>query len=164
MDEALKESLWKQFGAAIDMFENAVRECPEEIWDNDSKFWYWSYHTLFFLDYYLTPEPENFSPPPPFTMSEFNAEGEMPERTYTKDELLKYSQFCRDKCRKLISGLTAESAANRWKNEYRNYSVFEILLYNLRHVQHHAGQLNLLIRQSNNEPPDWVSQTKIPMK
>jgi uncharacterized damage-inducible protein DinB len=32
----------------------------------------------------------------------------------------------------------------------------ELLLYNLRHVQHHVGQLNLLIRQAGAEPAAWV--------
>ena len=34
----------------------------------------------------------------------------------------------------------------------------ESLLYNMRHVQHHAAQLNLLLRQSTNSAPDWVAR------
>ena len=41
-----------------------------------------------------------------------------------------------------------------------NYSVLEILFYNMRHVQHHAAQLNLLLRQSIDQAPDWVSHAK----
>ena len=40
-----------------------------------------------------------------------------------------------------------------------NYSVLEILLYNMRHVQHHVAQLNLLLRQDINDAPTWVTQT-----
>jgi uncharacterized damage-inducible protein DinB len=47
-----------------------------------------------------------------------------------------------------------------WKNEYRSFTIFELLLYNMRHVQHHAAQLNLLLRQGINDAPRWVSQTK----
>jgi len=40
-----------------------------------------------------------------------------------------------------------------------NYSmVEEILLYNMRHVQHHAAQLNQLLRQEIDQAPDWVFQ------
>ena len=42
----------------------------------------------------------------------------------------------------------------------KNYSLLEILLYNLRHIQHHAAQLNLLLRQNTNDAPNWVSQAK----
>lgn len=161
MDDSFKESLWKQFGASIDMFENALKHCPAELWNTDSKFWYIAYHTLFFLDYYLTREPDKFMPPPQFSLSEFDPDGTLPERVYSKEELTGYTNHCRNKCREMIAGLNDANASERWINEYRNYSIFEILIYNLRHVQHHAGQLNLLLRQGMNSAPDWVSRTKV---
>lgn len=159
MNIILKESIWKQFGASIDMLENAMTLCPIEHWDTDRKFWYNAYHCLFFLDYYLTMDSKNFSPPPPFTLSEFG--DEMPDRVFNKKELLDYLQSCRDKCHKLIAGLTEEKLNERWVNVSgtMNYSVLEILLYNMRHVQHHAAQLNLLLRQGINNAPGWVART-----
>lgn len=161
MDIPFKEIIWKQFGGSIDMLENSMKECSEELWDDDSKFWYIAYHTLFFLDYYITTDPDNFSPPKPFSLSEFDSSGKMPERVYNKEELITYLVYCRKKLKKLINSLTEESSKNRWVNSYRDYSIIEILLYNMRHVQHHAAQLNLLLRQNGIEPPDWVSRTKI---
>jgi len=139
MDKTKRESLWKQFGASIDMLENTVKMCPEDLWDNDSKFWYIAYHALFYLDYYLTTEPDNFMPPSPFTLSEFDENGALPERVYTKEELLSYINFCKDKCHDLIADLTEEKAEQKWANKYRNYSLYELLLYNMRHVQHHGA-------------------------
>ncbi len=163
MDNLLKEAVWKQFGASIDMLENAITLCPIEFWDTDKKFWYNAYHCLFYLDYYLTLEPEKFSPPQPYTLSEFDPSGAMPERTYSKDELLAYLKASREKCYNFVAGLTDEVANERWVNEYRNFSVFEILLYNMRHVQYHAAQLNLLLRQTIDRAPPWVSQAKVDM-
>lgn len=160
MINEFKEILWKQFGASIDMLENAVNDCPEKLWDTDSNFWYIAYHTIFFLDYYLSYEPDKFQPPAPFTLSEFDPSGEMPERTYSKEELITYIGHCRKKCHDLIADFTEENAAKRFINEQRNYSMNEISLYNMRHVQHHAAQLNLLLRQNSNNAPDWVSRTK----
>lgn len=160
MDSAIKEILWKQFGASIDMLENAISLCTDELWNNEKKFWYNAYHCLFYLDYYLTLEPDRFTPPAPFTLSEFNPSGKMPDRVYRKEELLSYLRHGRKKCHDLIAGLTDEMAARRWVNRARNYSVLEILLYNMRHVQHHAAQLNQLLRQGMDDAPRWVSQTK----
>jgi hypothetical protein len=159
--ELIKESIWRQFGASIDMLENALEECPPELWDASSKFWYKAYHTIFYLDYYLTSYPKNFLPPPPFTLSEFDPNDKMPDRTYNKKELLAYLKLCRVKCRNLISGLTVENSKNRWVNKYKNMNILEILLYNMRHVQHHAAQLNLLLRQGIEKAPGWISQTKL---
>ena len=161
MEKSIREILWKQFGASIDMLENALKLCPTELWDTDQKFWYNAYHCMFYLDYYLSLEPDTFSPPAPFSLSEFDPSGALPERVYSKEELLSYLGTCREKCRHLIAGLTEEIANRRWINPYRNYSVFELLLYNMRHVQHHAGQLNLLLRQGINNAPRWVSQAAI---
>jgi len=40
------------------------------------------------------------------------------------------------------------------------YSVLEILFYNMGHVQHHAAQLNMLLRQTINKAPDYVSEAE----
>lgn len=162
MDSTLKQTLWNQLGAAIDMLENALIMCPEELWDTDSKFWYNGYHVLFFLDYYLTEEPEKFLPPEPFTLSEFEPDT-MPERVYTKEELLRYLGYCRKKCNSFINGLTEDSIKRRWVNDYKNFSIPELLIYNLRHVQHHVAQLNMILRQQINDAPKWVSQAKTPL-
>jgi hypothetical protein len=44
--------LWRQFGASIDMRENALLACPDDVWNDNTQpeFWYITYHTLFFLD------------------------------------------------------------------------------------------------------------------
>lgn len=36
----------------------------------------------------------------------------------------------------------------------------ELLLYNMRHVQHHTGQLNLILRQKTGSAPRWVAQAR----
>jgi hypothetical protein len=64
MTDSFRETLWHQFGASIDMLKNAVVSCPEALWDNESEFWYLAYHTLFWLDYYLAEDPNEFLPPP----------------------------------------------------------------------------------------------------
>jgi hypothetical protein len=162
MDSSLNALLWQQFGATIDMLENAITACPDELWNTESKFWYKAFHTLYWLDYYLsdTPKESDFFPPAPFTKSEFE-DGVMPERVYDKAELLAYLRFCRRKCHDLLTTSTAEELlVNRFVSEYKDFSILELLLYNMRHVQHHTGQLNLLLRQGGEVPPLWVSRTK----
>lgn len=164
----LKDHLWKQFGASIDMLRNAIEQWPEEHWHTDKKFFYIAYHCLVFLDYYLTFPPDGFTSPLPFTLSEADAIPEealddvVPDRIYSKKELLDYLQFSREKCRRLIESLTPEKLNDRWiENPGRmNYGILEILLYNMRHVQHHAAQLNMLLRKKINSAPAWIGRAK----
>ena len=169
MIDILKESLWKQFGASIDMLKNAIVLWPEERWHTDKKFFYNAYHCLIFLDYYLTIPPTNLSFPLPYTIMEpehtpKDAVGDLvPNRIYSKKELLDYLDASRKRCHTLIGSLTEEKLNDRFIEEGpdpMNYSVIEILLYNMRHVQHHTAQLNLISRQTINNASGWVSRAK----
>ncbi|MEE8149733.1 MAG: DinB family protein, partial [candidate division Zixibacteria bacterium] len=85
--------IWQQFGAAIDTLEKAINHCPDKVWSDRSgyhEFWYIAFHTLFFLDYYMSGTDLSFAPPEPFTLSELDPSGLLPDRVYTKEELLKY--------------------------------------------------------------------------
>ncbi|OOG72442.1 hypothetical protein B0E43_16120 [Algoriphagus sp. A40] len=152
----LKNSIWSQFGASMDMLENAIEACPEQIWQGEKAFSHQAFHTLFFLDYYLTLKPVGFAPPSNFTYSEFGEEP--PVEIFSKVEILDYLLFCKSKFEKLLSELNENLAEIRWINESKtmDYSILEILLYNLRHVQHHVGQLNLMLRQQIDDSPRWV--------
>jgi hypothetical protein len=167
MDAAWKDGTWGQFGGAIDMLENAVRECPDEVWGDrigESEFWYLAYHTLFWLDYYLSDGAAAFTPPPPYTLGELDPAGVLPDRVYTKEELLAYLAHGREKCRRKIAGLTDAAAWAPLPSGAVVGTPYELLLYNLRHVQHHAAQLNLLLRQRADFAPRWVRAAKIPLR
>jgi len=157
MDE-LKEMLWKQFGAVLDMLESSILVCRESFWDKKN-FWYSVYHTIFWLDFYSSTEPDTFSPPEPFTLSEFDPEGILPERVYLKEELLHYLEYSRKKVFFLIDGLNEETSKERFITKMKNYNRIEMIIYSMRHVQHHVGQLNLLLRQNEDVTGIWVSET-----
>jgi hypothetical protein len=155
--------IWQQFGASIDMLENAVQACPEEVWSDRSQppeFWYVAYHTLFWLDLYLSDSPEGFAPPPPFTLDELDPAGLVPERPYAKQELLAYLEHGRAKCRAAIVALTDEQLGQRCGVARFDFSIAELMLYNMRHVQHHTAQLNLMLRQRIDSAPRWVRQAQ----
>jgi hypothetical protein len=163
---AWKEDLWRQFGAAIDMLENAIVACPDEIWSDRSRnpeFWYVAYHTLFFLDLYNSDSLDGFSPPEPFTLDELDPAGVMPPEPFDKALLLLYLAHGREKCRSAILSLTEDRAFARSGFERLDLTVLGLLLDNLRHVQHHAAQLNLVLRQSIDSAPRWVSKTARPL-
>lgn len=163
METTVREAFWHQFGAAIDALENAILACPDELWSDRSQqpeFWYVTYHTLFWLDYYLSDSPEGFAPPAPFTLEEMDPAGIIPERPYAKSELLTYLEHDRRKAKTKIESLTVESARQRFRSGWMDFSVVELLLYNMRHVQHGAAQLNLILRQKVDSAPRWVRRAR----
>ncbi len=171
MDTILKTGIWQQFGAAIDTLDDALRACPDELWraglESDRShpeytpfFWYIAYHTLFWLDLYLSGAVEGFAPPAPFALEELDPAGVLPERPYSKDELHTYLAHCREKCRAIIEALTDEQASRRCRFGRREFSFVELLLYNMRHVQEHAAQLSLFLGQKTGSGPGWVARAR----
>ena len=171
MDTTLRTSIWQQFGAAIDMLDNALRACPDQLWRDRlwnnpserpeySQFWYIAYHALFWLDFYLSGSVEGFAPPAPFTLDELDPAGLLPERPYTKDELQAYLDHSRQKCQATIEALTDEKARQRCGFAWGEVSFAELLLYNMRHVQEHAAQLSLILGQKVGSAPGWVTKAK----
>jgi hypothetical protein len=154
------QMVWRQFGIAIDSFGKALRECPDELWEKRlwedepdqwmapgfSSFWYLCYHTLFWLDLYLTGAEEGFMPPEPFDLVEMQ-DGESLPRVYTREELLGYLDYCRKRCQEIISTLTTEQAYRMCRFPWGELPFGELLLYTIRHVQEHAAQLHLFISQ-----------------
>ncbi|MBC7902333.1 MAG: DinB family protein [Gemmatimonadaceae bacterium] len=163
MLNSLKEILWKQFGASIDMLRNAIAALPDDQWTNDRRSFYIAFHTVFFLDYYLTNSPSDFVPGLPFTLTDMNELPEhaiddvIPDKMYGKAEILGYLSTAREKCRKVIGGLNENNLTSVWKDdENREFVLLELLIYNMRHVQHHAAQLNMILRQKIGDAPHWI--------
>ena len=160
----LRVAIERQYGAAIDMLENAIAACPDEVWGDRiawHEFWYLVYHTLFWLDFYMTEARDDFAPPPPFTLAEMDPAGVFPERIYTKDELQTYLEHAQAKARRRFGGLTEEDLRQPRRFARIDGTLAEELLYNLRHVQHHTGQLNLILRQRTDDAPRWVGATSL---
>jgi hypothetical protein len=179
METLWNTALWLQFGATIDMLENALLACPSTLWNTHlwsdhsdppqpsefATFWSLTHHALFWLDLYLTGSLEGFAPPTPFTQDEFGPARVLPEQPYTKEELHAYLVQLRQKCQTTLLSLSDEQARRqvafpwRW---WKPMSFFELQLYTLRHVQEHAAQLSLFLGQHaiSDEALDWVARAK----
>ena len=161
MDTHLKTSLWNQYGAAIDTLDDAIGLCPDHLWtavvwqdDEDARFgqfWFVAYHTLFWLDLFLTGSSEGFLPPPPFIR------GRLPDEPYAKDQVRAYLGHGREKCRVTIEALTDERAQQRCPFPWMEPTFLELQLYCMRHIMEHAGQLGYFLGQQGVTGMDWVS-------
>jgi hypothetical protein len=165
METTWRTALWRQFGAAIDMLENALLACPASLWKERlwhtsprskfppqfAEFWYVTFHALVWLDLYLAGVPEEeFAPPAPFAPGELDSVEAVPERPYTREELRAYLVSTRQKCHTQLLALTDEQACRPVEYPWSRgqpISFLELQLYNLRHVQEHAAQLSLFLGQ-----------------
>jgi len=165
MDKSIHEILWNQFGASIDMLTNAIANCPDDYFTTNRRFYYIAFHSTIFLDYYLTIPPRDFSPLLSFTQKKDKDRPKeaiddlIPDKFYSKEEMVAYLKRSYEKCKRLIYTLTDENLNARFTegNEPNDmdYPILEILLYNMRHTQHHTAQLNMLLRQDIDRHIEW---------
>lgn len=161
----IKEILWNQFGASIEMLINVISNCPDDYFLTHKRFYYTAFHSTVFLDYYLTILPNDFTPILSFTQKDLADRPKeaiddiIPDRIYNKHEIIAYLKLSHAKCKRLIDSLTDEKLKERFTegNEPNDmdYPILEILLYNMRHTQHHTAQLNMLIRQDIDKHMEW---------
>lgn len=156
--ESLKQALHQQFGAAIAMLENAVQACPEWLWDNYDKgpaFWQVVYHTTYYLDLYFSEFEGMLSTSPKHNGTAHRLES-IPERTRSKNELLEFLSNARLKCFSVVDALNQTYLERSTPFEWQSFNRANLVLDNLRHVQHHVGQLVMLLRREANVDLEWI--------
>lgn len=166
--EALKRDLWEQFGASIDMLDDALTACPDALWTavmwddpQDPRFgelWFVAYHVVRWLDVYLTGTKS-----PEVALAEPFVRGRLPDETYPKAAVHDYLRQARRKCRSVIEALTVEKAAEVHRFEWNEDITFlSLLMYNMRHVQEHTSQINYVLGRNglDHTVGDWVSKAR----
>jgi len=107
----------------------------------------------------MTGAEEGFAPPAPFDLVEMET-GETLPRTYTREELLGYVEYCRQKCRETIDSLSIDEAYRLCTFPWGELPFAELQLYNLRHMQEHGAQLRMFLGQQAGKSTKWISRAK----
>ena len=148
----------RQFAAAIQMLRSAVEACPDDLWDErayGTPFWHLAYHALFYTDFYLSDDANTL---PNFLPSDQQYGGVVttPGKVFTRAQLLDYADHCLRKSDETFKRLTDKRALERCGFPWYKLNVGEFLLNNLRHTQHHTGQLIVLLRRHAGIGIDWL--------
>jgi hypothetical protein len=149
MSDYVNRMLESQFQAALGMLQQCVERCLEEHWEGriaNGTFRWVAYHTLFFTDYYLSPSETAFE------LRELNYRGgderlDEPAAGLSKEDALAYVAICRQKVAEILAGETREVLEGPSGFQRRRFSRGELHVYNIRHVQHHAGQMSAYLRR-----------------
>jgi hypothetical protein len=163
MLDQIKQTLIGQYEAALAMLNQCIAACPTDRWDDkigQGPLRWVAYHTLFFVDLYLTPNEEAFE------MRELHERGgdeRGPDACIglDKDDLLVYLQICRAKVLTSVAAETELSLAGPSGFSWYKTSRLEMHFINIRHIQHHTGQLSAFLRRNIPECQDhrtlrWV--------
>jgi hypothetical protein len=141
-----------QFLAALEMLKQVIVKCPEALWnapgDQDPS-WRKAYHTLFYAHLYLQENQESFVP----WEKHHDPDTGIP---FTQDEVLEYLAFVQKQVIERVQSMDLEGESGFY---WLLFTRLELQLYNIRHIQQHAGELYERLGDRKNIELDWVSLT-----
>jgi hypothetical protein len=161
----LRAALQGQYQAGLSELASSIRRCPEELWTSRQfrfPFWRVGYHTLFYTHFYSAPDEKSFTPwashrkdaqfqeatPwPPHTLPELTP--------YTVEDLLGYAAELHEVVRASLQGVRFDDPSGF---SWLRLNKLELHLYNIRHLEHHTGQLVDRLRNAAGITVDWVGK------
>jgi hypothetical protein len=162
--ELLRTSFKSQYRAALQMLRQAIEQCPEDLWnssDHTNSFWGIAYHALFFTHLYMQPNEAAFQPWE-HHREEYQFLGNLPwpphrapkiGEPYTKAEVLTYCLACEKMIDAAVEALDLQAPdCGFW---WYKMPKLEHQIVNIRHIQHHAGQLADRVHAVTGAGVDW---------
>ena len=164
----LRSALAGQYGASLAMLDACLLPAESAgAWNEPVgkfPFWHVAYHVTVCTDMYLSPEEQSFRPPA-FHRACYNFLGPPPwapdqkvviDQPYDRATLSGYVATCRAKAGRAVHAETEATLAGPSGFHWLTFTRLELHLYNLRHVQHHAGQLSACLRRRGGQGVGWV--------
>jgi hypothetical protein len=136
---SIMEIIQSQYRAALAMLRSVIVQCPDDLWDDNSyanPFWHVAYHALFYAHLYLQPNEDAFA------LWEKSKQGshrmDWDGEPYSKAEILEYFEFLREQIERQVPDLNLDAPSGF---DWLPMSKLELQFYNIRHIQHHTGEL-----------------------
>ena len=150
----IRPVLKSQYHAALAMLRDAIEHCPPEEWlstEHKNASWKLAYHALFFAHLYLQRDEAAFRLWEKQHGGGDGIEGE----PYTQAEVLEYWDVCDRMVDEAVDGLDLDRTESGFP--WYRMCKLEHQLVNIRHIQHHAGQLIDRVRAAAHIGIGWVA-------
>ncbi len=158
------ETIQRQYRGALAMLGQAIAQCPEWLWvsaEYQNAFWHIAYHTVFYADFYLQASEAVLPPWPKYRQdSQYLGPREWAPgaktaiaEPYSKAEVSEFHALALAHVAQLIPPLDLEALSGF---SWLAFDKLELQFYNIRHIQHHTGQLIDRLRTKADIGIAWV--------
>lgn len=162
----MNPAIISQYRSGLAMLRNAVELCPEDLWNDPSyhnRFWHVAYHAVFYTHLYLSRTEEEFVPwektranynffPDTEWAPESTIESYIP---YTRGEILEYCDHLNALIPDLVNQVSFDASSGFG---WIPFNRFQLHIYTIRHLAHHAGQLSDRIRERTGRGVAWIGR------
>ena len=153
----LNDILIRQFKPSFKMISSIIQSCPKSIWAQkniDPPIWQQIYHALYGIDYWFSESKDSFIKP------EFDAEvnsvlGEESKGFIEQKDMMGYLNYVEQKVDEFM-GKMDETKLGAANNLYRKWTNLDVIMEQIRHLQHHLGYLNRVLLKCKIKPIEWA--------
>lgn len=155
LNNKLVTILQRQLDPTLQMLENLVVLSPEEIWNNQKlKYWKHILHAITGIEFWFRNEGEEFHLPD--FNKDITPDFDKESKDYpTQNELLTYIQEMMNKSQKYFNALSDERLIEPC-DTYKDITKADVILMQIRHIQHHIGYCNNILNTSNYKAVQWL--------
>jgi uncharacterized damage-inducible protein DinB len=152
------EAIRRQFELTWDMLDEVYDRCPEKLWRKEKIKPYsiarLMYHTVWWTQRYCRQKKKAVELDP-FNFG-YEGDGVSIERFPDIAGMRAYSDRVRKRIVKWLDSME-DRELEEWDRGFRHTgrTMGERLIYSLKHINHHLGQMNLLLRQNRIEAGEW---------
>ncbi|MCX6121258.1 MAG: hypothetical protein NTX44_06525 [Ignavibacteriales bacterium] len=162
----IKKSYSRQIGAAFKMLEHVIDNANDTTWTakiSNVPFWQICYHVLWFTDFYFHADEATFRPQS-FDMKGIHNYSVYPDSQMIEDQkhpisksnMKAYCTYVRQKANQFIQNINVTYFTTPSPFEWHGFPKIDLVDYNLRHLQHHVGQLDIVTRREQNIGNPWI--------
>ncbi|HUT81013.1 MAG TPA: DinB family protein [Candidatus Bathyarchaeia archaeon] len=153
----ISSGLLSQFASTWKMLRKAIENVPDEYWYTTNKEWtysYTAYHIIETQEFYLRNDPEGMVWGKLLGGDIKNENIPAVEKYPSKIILIDYLEKIEQEITEYLKNISYEELVQ--KDGFKWFSsVFEKLLYLLRHNAHHLGELGRMLREWDCERMRW---------
>jgi hypothetical protein len=158
----MKNAIISQYKAALKMLMDVIEKCPDNLWDNrtyENGYWRIVYHSLFYTSFYLSKSDDKFIPWVKHLVN-YNCLGLLDHDdkpiiitdVYSKADLTNYATSILNSIEVNVNNLDIDDGSGFY---WLPMTKLELQLYNIRHIQHHTGQLTERLHQVGIKGIGW---------
>ena len=156
--DPLLAELKHQYHSTLAMYQSLLEGCPKEVWNKECAgvpFWREAYHALFWVHNFLGPQEKTFSFQP-FGVDIDPRLFTPPNNTCERAEALQYTAQTMAYVDEVFDALTIEELNGTDHYDETDFrTVYQRLMYGLRHGQHHIGKLTAYLNLEGVQLEHW---------
>ena len=169
-------ALSRQLANSIEVLQHSIENADDTVWLYGSPpFYQIVFHTIYALDMYFstfdvkyTKLPDQYLLPEEF--QPFNELGfydkeleayDQPYKVLTREVMLNFLKETRDRIRVYFSQNIASQFDDPSGFPWLNFTKFELIIHNIRHIMGHTGVLNEYLKTNNKEITGWIGRSEL---